>query len=74
MVVRVARQFDYDGEFKIDVVVPPAVKGVTIEPAVDRRRQDEVKLLVKAPADCDARQPRRLDRPRHRHLQWHCRP
>jgi hypothetical protein len=51
MVVRVARQFNYTGEFKIEIVVPPAVKGLTFDPAVIPAGQDEVKVIVKAPAD-----------------------
>lgn len=51
VIVRVARQFNYDGAFKIDIVVPPAVKGLTIEPATIAAGQNEVKLIVKAPAD-----------------------
>ena len=48
---QVARQFDYTGEFKIEVVLPPTVKGVTVDPAVIPAGKDEVKLIVKVAAD-----------------------
>ncbi|HJT76472.1 MAG TPA: PPC domain-containing protein, partial [Gemmataceae bacterium] len=49
--VRVNRLFEYDGEFKVEVVVPPSVKGVTVEPAVIPAGKNEVKVVVKAAAD-----------------------
>src|SRR5205085_2890993 len=32
LVVRVSRQFDYDGSFQVEVVVPPTAKEVTVAP------------------------------------------
>src|SRR5205085_11830693 len=34
VVVRVNRQHDYDGDFKIELILPPNVKGVTASPVV----------------------------------------
>jgi hypothetical protein len=51
MLVRVARRFNYTGEFKIEIVVPPAVKGVIFDPVVIPAGKDEVKVIVKAAAD-----------------------
>ncbi len=51
VVLRVARLFSYTGEYKVDVVMPPAVKGVAFAPVVILAGQDEVKLIVKAHAD-----------------------
>jgi len=51
VVVRVARLFNFSGEYKVEVVVPPAVKGVTVDPVVIPAGQDEVKLIIKAPTD-----------------------
>jgi hypothetical protein len=51
LTVRVNRLFEYDGEFRLEVVVPPAVKGVTVEPAVIPAGKNEAKVVVKAAAD-----------------------
>jgi hypothetical protein len=50
VVVRVARQFGYDGEFKVQVVLPSGAKGVQIGETVIPPGKDEAKLLVKAGA------------------------
>jgi hypothetical protein len=50
VVVRVARQFGYDGEFKVQVVLPSGAKGFTIGDAVIPAGKDEAKLIVKAEA------------------------
>jgi hypothetical protein len=50
VVVRVARQFGYEGEFKVQVVLPAGAKGVSIGDAVIPAGKDEAKLIVKAGA------------------------
>jgi hypothetical protein len=51
VVVQVTRQFGYTGEYRVEVVVPPAVKGVTFDPLVIPAGKDEAKLIIKAPLD-----------------------
>jgi hypothetical protein len=51
VMVRVARQFGYEGEFKVQVVLPPNAKGVTIADTVIPAGKDEAKLVVKSAAD-----------------------
>ena len=51
LVVRVARMFDYAGEFKVQVVLPANVKGISVADGVIPAGKDEVKLVVKAAAD-----------------------
>jgi hypothetical protein len=48
VMVRVTRQYGYDGEFKVQVVLPPTAKGVQIADAVIPAGKDEAKLIVKA--------------------------
>ena len=48
--VRVQRQFGYDGEFKVQVVLPSGAKGATIADTVIPAGKDEAKLVVKAGA------------------------
>ncbi|HEY7423380.1 MAG TPA: hypothetical protein VH682_03985, partial [Gemmataceae bacterium] len=50
VVVKVARQFGYGGEFKVQVVLPPNAKGVQIGEVVIPAGKDEAKLVVKSPA------------------------
>ncbi len=50
VVVRVARQFGYEGEFKVQVVLPAGAKGFTVADAVIPAGKDETKLIVKAGA------------------------
>jgi Bacterial pre-peptidase C-terminal domain len=50
VVVRVARQFNFAGEFKVQVVLPPGVQGVTIADATIPAGQNEVKLIIDVPA------------------------
>jgi hypothetical protein len=47
VVVRVARQYGYDGEFKVQVVLPPNAKGVQIGEAVIPAGKDEARLVIK---------------------------
>jgi hypothetical protein len=49
--VKVARQYGYEGEFKVQVVLPPNAKGVQIGEVVIPAGKDEAKLIVKSAAD-----------------------
>jgi hypothetical protein len=51
VVVKVARQFNYDGEFKVQVVLPPAAKGLSAADMTIPPGQDEAKVVLKAAAD-----------------------
>jgi hypothetical protein len=51
LVVKVTRQFNFAGEFKVEVVLPANVKDVTAEPVVIPAGKDEAKLVLKVPAD-----------------------
>jgi hypothetical protein len=48
--VRVARLSEYDGEFKVNLVLPPNVQGVEADPAVIPAGQNEAKLTLRAPS------------------------
>jgi hypothetical protein len=50
LLVRVDRQFGYDGEFKVQVVLPPGAKGVAIADTVIPAGKNEAKLVIKAEA------------------------
>jgi hypothetical protein len=50
VVLRVTRQFGYDGEFKVQVVLPAGAKGVEVAEAVIPAGKDETKLVLKAGA------------------------
>jgi hypothetical protein len=50
VVVRVNRLYGYNGEFKVQVVLPPGVKGAQIGDAVIPAGKDEAKLVIKAGA------------------------
>jgi hypothetical protein len=50
VVVKVARQFDYAGEFKVQLVVPANVQGITAAEVVIPAGKDEAKLMLKVPA------------------------
>ncbi|HEY7157447.1 MAG TPA: PPC domain-containing protein [Gemmataceae bacterium] len=49
--VKVARQYGYEGEFKVQVVLPPNAKGVQIGEVVIPAGKDEAKLIVKSAAE-----------------------
>jgi hypothetical protein len=51
VVVKVARMFDYAGDFKVQLVLPPNVQGVSAADVTIPAGADEVKLLLKAAAD-----------------------
>src|SRR5262249_1151551 len=44
LIVKVARQFDYAGEFKVDLVLPPNTPGISADPVVIGPNQNEAKL------------------------------
>jgi hypothetical protein len=50
-VVKITRQFEYDGEFKVEVVLPAAVKDVSITAETIPPGQNEAKLSIAVPAD-----------------------
>jgi hypothetical protein len=50
-VVTLTRQFNYDGEFKVEVVVPAAVKDVTVAAVTVPPGQNEAKLSLVVAAD-----------------------
>jgi hypothetical protein len=45
------RQFDYEGEFKVEVVLPAAVKDVSVAAVTVPPGQNEAKLAIAIPAD-----------------------
>jgi hypothetical protein len=54
VIVKVARQFEYAGEFKVALVLPPNVAGVSADEVTIPAGMDEVKLVLKAAADAAA--------------------
>jgi hypothetical protein len=51
LLIKVDRQYDYAGEFKVKFELPKGVTGVTAEDVIIPAGKDEVKLVLKAPAD-----------------------
>jgi hypothetical protein len=51
LVVKLARQFDYAGEFKVQVVLPPNTKGVSADEVTVPAGQNEAKVVLKIAAD-----------------------
>lgn len=51
VLVRVTRQYDYAGEFKVQLVLPPNAKGIAAADVVIPAGKDEAKLVVKAAPD-----------------------
>ena len=51
--VKVVRQNDYVGDFKVKLVLPMGTKGVTVDEATIPAGQTEVKLKLSAAADVD---------------------
>jgi hypothetical protein len=51
VVVRVNRMFNYDGEFKVQLVLPANVKGVSAEEVTIPAGKNEAKLVIKAEGD-----------------------
>ena len=48
VMVKVARLFDYDGEYKVKVMLPPNANGVTCDEVTIPAGQSEGKLMVRA--------------------------
>jgi hypothetical protein len=51
VLVKLARMYDFAGEFKVKVVLPPNAKGVTVDDVTVPAGKDEVKLIVRVAAD-----------------------
>jgi hypothetical protein len=51
VMVRVARLFEYGGDFKVQLVVPPAVKGISADDVTIPAGRDEAKLVLRVAAD-----------------------
>lgn len=51
VIVKVARMYDFDGEFKVQLVLPPNVKGFSADEVTIPAGKDEAKLIVKVAAD-----------------------
>ena len=51
VVVKVARLWDYAGEFKVSLVLPANVKDVSAAEVVIPAGKDEATLMLKAPAE-----------------------
>ena len=49
--MKVARLFDYADAFKVELVLPPNVKGVTAEPITIAPGQNEAKMMLRIPPD-----------------------
>lgn len=56
LVVKVERQFDFAGEFKAKLVLPPNTKGVTVDDITIPAGQSEAKFVVKLAPDVVAGQ------------------
>lgn len=50
LTVRVARQFDYNGAFKVELVLPPNVKGISSDAVTIPAGMNEAKMLVRVAA------------------------
>src|SRR5262249_47974663 len=48
IVFKVARQFDYAGEFQVEAMLPKDTKGLTISATTIKAGADEAKLIVRA--------------------------
>src|SRR5262249_3343797 len=48
---RVARMYDYAGDFKVQLVLPPAAKGLSADGVTIPAGQNEAKVVLKAAAD-----------------------
>jgi hypothetical protein len=51
VVVRVNRQFNYDGEFKVQLVLPPNAEGLSADEVTIPAGQTEAKLVIKVAPD-----------------------
>ncbi len=51
IVLKVQRLFNYEGDFKVQVVLPPNAKGVTVAGVVIPAGKDETRLVIQAAKD-----------------------
>jgi hypothetical protein len=51
LVVRVARMYDYGGDFKVQVILPPPAQGLVLAEATIPAGKDETKVLLKVASD-----------------------
>ncbi|MFN4258541.1 MAG: hypothetical protein ACK4RK_04540 [Gemmataceae bacterium] len=51
VLVRVARMYDYDGPFEVELELPPNIKGVSAAKVTIPAGQNEAKFVLKADAD-----------------------
>jgi hypothetical protein len=51
VLVKVSRQYDYAGEFKVELVLPPNVKGVSADPITIAGDMNEGKMMLRIPPD-----------------------
>jgi len=51
VVVKLARMYDYAGEFKVELLLPPNAKGVSADPVTVPAGKDEAKIIVRIAAD-----------------------
>jgi hypothetical protein len=51
LTVRVTRQYEFDGEFKVDLVLPKGVQGVEATPVVIPAGANEAKLVLRVPTN-----------------------
>jgi hypothetical protein len=51
VVVKVSRQYEFQGEFKVQLVLPANAKGISADPVTIAAGQNEVKLVLKAADD-----------------------
>jgi hypothetical protein len=54
VVVKVTRMYEFAGEFKVQLVLPPNAQGISADPVTIAAGQDEAKLVLKAAADAAA--------------------
>lgn len=46
--VKVARQFEYSGSYKVEAIIPATAKGVKAEPVTIKSGEDDAKLVIRA--------------------------
>jgi hypothetical protein len=51
VVVKVARMYDFAGEFKLQLILPPNVKGLSVDEVTIPAGKDEAKLLLRTAPD-----------------------
>lgn len=51
LLVKVTRQFDYAGEFKVQLVLPPNTQGISADPVTIKAGENEAKLILRAAAN-----------------------